>query len=422
MRDLGEDLLRVFAPAELVIHPRQRGERVDLLRRILTVHRHVGLGHFEGPLPRVFVVAFDQHQRQRVRRREVARRLHVGVVEKLLGRRVVAGHAGDRAAHHAALEALGIELERVFRDHLGPLEVVLPEVPLRGREQHGGILRRFLDGRLDQLLGGVALLGVVVEAGHCELGLHGLLIELLRLAKLLERFLRLAQLKEHDAHALVRAGVVGVEVDPGLEMLLGEFPLLAGLGHGGAAGVAANVEVALPLGVFGVLAGEPRGFLEEHVGVGDAPILEGEVAHHEIGLGIRGKLDGAVFELGTGRAELVHAQPEHRHHHAGGRQLGVVALRALENGAAAVDIAVAKAVDGARHLLILGVVRHGLADQRLGRDLGPGLAGRQGGRGEHGCQDRHDHPAVESLPHRHVLVSLNWIGKPRPPEFPVLYL
>ena len=120
------------------------------------------------------------------------------------------------------------------------------------------------------------------------------------------------------------AGVVGVEIDPALEVALGRLPQFAGLGHRRVAGMAADLEVALPLRILGVFGGELGGPLEEHVGVGDAAILEGEIAHHQVGLGILRKLDHRFLELRPGGGKLVYAQPEHRHHHAGGGHLHVV--------------------------------------------------------------------------------------------------
>ena len=115
----------------------------------------------------------------------------------------------------------------LFCDYSGPIQLVLAEIPLRGGEQHGRIRRSRLDGGLDQLLLHVTHLGVVVEPGHRKLGLNRLRFELFRLLKLVDRLLRLAQLEENDAHALMGARIAGVEADPRLEMLVGQLPLLA---------------------------------------------------------------------------------------------------------------------------------------------------------------------------------------------------
>ena len=153
-------------------------------------------------------------------------------------------------------------------------------------------------------------------------------------------------------------------------MLLGRFPLAAGFGHRRRAGMAADLEVTLPLGVFVEGGRELRGPIEEHRGIGDPPFLEGEVGEHEIGLGITGKLHGRLLERGPCRSQLVRTQPEHRHHHAGRRQLRIAVAGPLQDCDAPVEVAVAKPLDRTRDLFVLAVIGHSLADEGLRGHLG----------------------------------------------------
>ena len=98
------------------------------------MHGSIGLGRFQCPLPRLLVVSLDQHQRQRVACWEITWRLHVRFIEKLLGRLVVAGDAGDRPTNNLPLQALGIKLQCLLDVGGGCHEIILPEIPL-GRSQ-----------------------------------------------------------------------------------------------------------------------------------------------------------------------------------------------------------------------------------------------------------------------------------------------
>ena len=217
-------------------------------------------------------------------------------------------------------------------------------------------MRGRLDRLLDQLLGRVALLGIVVEPGHRQLRMDRFLIELFRLAELSECLLRLAQLKQHDPLSLASAGIVGIEFEPGGEVLLGGVPLLPRLGHGSASGVATDLEVTLPLGILAERGGEFRRLGKQHVGIGDAAILECEITQHQVGLGVARKLDRGVFQFDPRRLQLVHAQPEHGHHDARGGQFGIVRPGSLQQGPAADDVAIAEAADGIVDVAVLGVV------------------------------------------------------------------
>ena len=122
---------------------------------------------------------------------------------------------------------------------------------------------------------------------------------------------------ERRCQPLVGAGIVRVEFKPCAQVLLRRGPLLPRLGHGPAAGVAADLEIAFPLGVLGEGGGELRRLGEQHVGVDDAAILERQIAERQVGLRVAGKLEHRFFQLRPRRLQLVHAQPEHRHHHTG---------------------------------------------------------------------------------------------------------
>ena len=159
----------------------------------------------------------------------------------------------------------------------------------------------------------------------------------------------------------------------------GRLPLTAGLVHRGLAGVAADLEVALPLGVGVELRGQLLRPVEEHGGIGDHPFLEGEIAEHEIGLGVFRELGDRLIEFGAGGRDLLHAQPQRRHHHPWRGDLGVIGMNALEHRPAAVDVAVAEPGDRPVNLIGVRVVGHRPADEGLDGHLGRRRSGHSDG-------------------------------------------
>ena len=194
-----------------------------------------------------------------------------------------------------------------------------------------------------------------------------------------ERLIGLIELEVSAPQALLGAGAVGIDLDPLLDLGEGRLPLTAGLEHRGLAGVAADLEIALPLGVGVELRGQLLGPVEEHRSIGDHPLLEGEIAKHEIGLGVGGELGDGLIEFGAGGRHLLHAQPQRRHHHPWRGNLGVIGMHALEHRPAAVDIAVAEPGDRPVDLIGVRVVGHRAADEGLDGHLGRGRSGHSDG-------------------------------------------
>ena len=176
-------------------------------------------------------------------------------------------------------------------------------------------------------------------------------IELLGILELRHGKVFLAHLEQHNAQSLMRTGGLGIEFDPCLQMLLGLFPFLAGLMHGGIAGMAADIEIALALRVISELGGELCGLGEQQIGLNQAAVTECQIAEQEVGLRIACKLADRCFQFGAGLRQLIHTHPQHRHHHAWRGSLGVIRFDPLQHRAASVDVAVAKAVDGVGHFL-----------------------------------------------------------------------
>ena len=176
-------------------------------------------------------------------------------------------------------------------------------------------------------------------------------------------------MEEHVAEPEVGTSIIGIEPDPGRQILLGRIPLPPCLSHRSGARVAADLKIPLPLGVVGKGSGQLGGPIEEHRRVSDPPILKCQVGQHEVGLRVARKLDDSLFEFGAGGHQLVHAQPEHGHHHTRGRQFAIVVACAFQDRPAAVDVAIAKPLDRVVDVLVFLVVRYGLADQRFGSHL-----------------------------------------------------
>ena len=152
-------------------------------------------------------------------------------------------------------------------------------------------------------------------------------------------------------------------------MRLRGLPLLASFGYRRTAGVVANIEVAFAFGIFSVVGSQLLGFCKEHIGIRHATVLKCKIAHHQIRLGIFGELNDRVFQFSPGRRQLIHAQPKHGHHHARRRHLDVVRFDAFEDRPAAVDVAVAKAIDGSSHFRVCGIVGDCFPNQGLSGDL-----------------------------------------------------
>ena len=107
-------------------------------------------------------------------------------------------------------------------------------------------------------------------------------------------------------------------------MSLRHFPLLSRFRHGGTARMAANLKVAFALGIFRKRLRELIRLREQNIGIGDATILEGEVAQHQIRLRIAREFDRRVLQFSPRRHQLVYSQPKHGHHHARRGQLRIV--------------------------------------------------------------------------------------------------
>ena len=253
------------------------------------------------------------------------------------------------------------------------------EEPIGRTKPDHGVVGGGLHRGFDELARLVGFLRLIVEAGEEHLLAGKLAVEIVRLPERRQRFVGLLELEQSAAEPLPSAGAVGIDLDPLADLGERRIPLTAGLVDRCLAGMATDIEVALPLGVRGELRRQLLSTIEKHGRIGDHPILEGEIPEDEIGLRIFRELGDGLVEFRAGCSSLLHAQPQGGHHHPRRRHLRVVGMNALEHRPAAVNVAVAEAGDRAVDLRGVGVVGHRPADERLDRHLGRG----QGGHPDH---------------------------------------
>ena len=278
MRHLGKDLLGVGHPPKFVEHPGECRQRGDLQLGVVLDHRDIRLGDFQGALDVLLLRQLRKHERQGVGGDEVPRRLRVGLTEELRGRFEVTGDAGDRAIDDPRLEVLRIEIERLAPVLPGGGGVAVGEKPVGRAEADPGILWGGLDRGFNELTGLVDLLPLIVETRQEHFLARQFPIEIMRFTEGRERLVGLLELEVSAPQTLLGAGAVGIDFDPLLDLGEGRLPLTAGLVHRGLAGVAADLEVALPLGVGVELRGQFLRPVEEHRSISDHPLLEGEIA------------------------------------------------------------------------------------------------------------------------------------------------